>query len=230
VRAVAISHPSSPVRELSVLSVAADRSVRISAATALKLAFVAWHPFAGFLGTSLVYRLRFGAFPHVAWWRRARSRHRTIQLWMGLVSLAWIATVLGFLLSPRFRELAVGQPLARFPDAVGWWIAGLASVGVVGCQLAMGRALRVGLEEAGPMAPLALTTSGPFAWSRHPVYLFSMLFLVGEWTWNPCLACALCVVALMLGFHGLAVEEDLSLGARFGGAHAEYAKRVRRYL
>lgn len=199
-------------------------------ATALRLAFVAWHVFAGFLGTSLLYRARFGAIPHVRWRERTRSRHRRIQMAMGGVSVVWAAAVLAHALLPGWRETALGRPLVAWPAGVGWVVAGIGHVGMVGSQLAMGRALRVGLEERGPLAPTELTTTGPFAFSRHPVYLFSMVFLIGEWMWNPSLACGLTVIALMLGFHGLAVEEDRVLATRFGAAHREYAERVRRYL
>ena len=197
---------------------------------ALRLAFVAAHVFAGFLGTSLVYRARFGALPHVDWRRRSRSRHRRIQMLMGAISLPWAASVIAHAFVPGWRETALGRPLVAWPASLGWVVAGIGHVGMVRSQLAMGRALRVGLEETGPLAPTELTTTGPFAFSRHPVYLFSMVFLIGEWVWNPSLACGLAVVALMLGFHGLAVEEDRVLAARFGAAHHEYAQRVRRYL
>ncbi len=197
---------------------------------ALELAFVGAHVFAGFCGTSLIYRARFGALPHVDWRERARSRHRAIQLGMGVVSAVWAAAVLAHVFVPGWRETALGKPLVDWPAALGWVVAGIGHVGVVGSQLAMGKALRVGLEEDGPLAPTELTTTGPFAFSRHPVYLFSMVFLAGEWVWNPSLACGLAVVALMLGFHGLAVEEDRALARRFGAAHREYAERVRRFL
>lgn len=199
-------------------------------AAACRLAFVAWHVFAGFLGTSLLYRARFGRMPHVAWRDRTRSRHRMIQMAMGGVSAVWAAAVFAHPLVPAWRETAFGRPLVAWPADLGWVIAGIGHVGMVGSQLAMGRSLRVGLEESGPLAPTELATTGPFAFSRHPVYLFSIVFLIGEWVWNPSLACGLAVIALMLGFHGLAVEEDRALAARFGAAHREYAERVRRYL
>lgn len=195
-----------------------------------QLAFVAWHVFAGFLGTSLVYRVRFGTFPHASWMRRAASRHRRIQGAMGGISLAWAIAVISHFSSPSFRATAFGRPLVVSPAAAGWVIAGAGHVGMIWSQLAMGRALRVGLEETGPLAPEELVVAGPFARSRHPVYTSSILFLVGEWLWNPSAACALSVLALILGFHELAVEEDRLLGERFGVAHEEYRRRVRRYL
>ncbi|MFN7950881.1 MAG: methyltransferase [bacterium] len=196
----------------------------------LELAFVVWHVFAGFLGTSLVYRLRFGAFPHARWRRPRASRHRRIQAAMGVVSLAWASAVVAHFTSPAFGASPLGRPLVAPPAAVGWAIAVVGHLGMVGSQLAMGRALRVGLEETGPLAPVDLVTRGPFARSRHPVYVSSIVFLLGEWLWNPSLACALCVLLLVAGFHQLAAEEDRSLAARFGAAHEEYRRHVRRYL
>lgn len=199
-------------------------------ATSLRLAFVAWHVFVGFLGTSLIYRARYGRLPHVAWHQRTRSRHRRIQIAMGGVSALWGAAVLAHALAPWWRDTALGRPLVAWPAELGWAIAALGHAGVVASQLAMGRSLRVGLEESGPLAPSELATAGPFAFSRHPVYVCSVVFLLGEWVWNPSLACGLTVVALMLGFHGLAVEEDRVLTRHFGAAHREYTERVRRYL
>ncbi len=199
---------------------------------ALRLAFVAWHVFAGFAGTSLVYRWRFGRSPNVvvgAGARAERSRHRSIQLAMGLVSVPWAVAVVVPVLSPVFASHAVGRPLVSWPGEWGWIVAGAGHVAMVASQLAMGPALRVGLDTSGPMAPVALVTEGPFRWSRHPVYVGSVVFLIGEWIWNPNLACALSVVLLALGFDGLAREEDRYLRGRFGEQHAAWTERVRRY-
>jgi protein-S-isoprenylcysteine O-methyltransferase Ste14 len=200
-------------------------------ATALELSFVAWHVLLGFAGTSLLYRVRFGRSPNLVLGRGARwgrSRHRDVQLAMGIVSSVWALAVVAPAASSVLASTPLLRPVVEAPAALGWIVAGIGHVGMVASQLAMGRAFRVGLETSGPQAPAELVTWGPFRWSRHPVYAFSIVFLIGEWTWNANVLCAVSVVALAAGFDRLASEEDRHLRERFGDAHAEWSARVGR--
>jgi len=76
-----------------------------------------------------------------------------------------------------------------------------------------------------------LATSGPFAYTRNPLYLGSFLIACGYalMTWR--LVVAIPVLLLFVIFHGGAVlyeEEDLR--RRFGQAYIDYCKRVPRII
>jgi protein-S-isoprenylcysteine O-methyltransferase Ste14 len=78
--------------------------------------------------------------------------------------------------------------------------------------------------------PTGVVVTGPFAFSRNPMYVawgflfVGVAFLVN--TWWPV---ALFPVVLMLT-HVQVVREERVLGERFGPAYRDYRGRVRRYL
>jgi len=74
-----------------------------------------------------------------------------------------------------------------------------------------------------------LVTTGIYALSRHPIYLFFNLYLSGTLLieGRPLLLPFWLVVGLLLHFEAL--REERFLEARFGEAWCEYRKRVRRY-
>ncbi len=74
-----------------------------------------------------------------------------------------------------------------------------------------------------------LGTTGVYAHSRHPIYLFFNLFLAGTLLveGRPLLLPFWLVVALLLHFEAL--REERYLEAKFGKSSSEYRSRVRRY-
>ena len=80
-------------------------------------------------------------------------------------------------------------------------------------------------------AATALVTTGPFAWSRNPIYLAMMLLLAGlalAWgsLWGVLAAAGLAVLL----DRGVIAREEPYLAARFGADYAAYRARVRRWL
>jgi protein-S-isoprenylcysteine O-methyltransferase Ste14 len=76
-----------------------------------------------------------------------------------------------------------------------------------------------------------LITTGPFAWSRNPIYVANTALVVGAGLYfgNPWLAGLAFVAAVIT--QKLAIErEEKHLAAKFGNAWQGYAKRVRRWL
>jgi protein-S-isoprenylcysteine O-methyltransferase Ste14 len=73
----------------------------------------------------------------------------------------------------------------------------------------------------------ALATTGPYAWSRNPLYLGSMLvaagFLIAAGSWIA----ALIVASYLAVFYpGVTRREEEELRAEYGAAFDEYARRV----
>ena len=103
--------------------------------------------------------------------------------------------------------------------------AGLAWVAYA--QAAMGSDWRMGVDDGSQGR---LCTHGPFARSRHPVYLgirvtmLGQLLVVGTWP-------ALCLWAIEeLLVQVQARFEEEAMAARFGGAYRAYRASVRRWL
>lgn len=79
--------------------------------------------------------------------------------------------------------------------------------------------------------PTALVETGPFRFTRNPMYLFGTiayagLALVLLQFWSLAL---LPVVAVLTHF-GVILKEEAYLERRFGAAYGTYCRRVRRYL
>jgi hypothetical protein len=73
----------------------------------------------------------------------------------------------------------------------------------------------------------ALSTSGPYAWTRNPLYFGSMLlaagFLIATASWIAALVAALYVAVF---YPGVMRREEEELRAEYGAAFDEYAQRV----
>lgn len=98
--------------------------------------------------------------------------------------------------------------------------------------LLIGQALQVWAAGALPRHKNeALTTSGPYAWVRNPMYLgrfclgLGLVLLVWRWYLAP-----VYVVAYALYAHFRVAREERRLRERFGDAYDEYSRRVRRWL
>jgi protein-S-isoprenylcysteine O-methyltransferase Ste14 len=77
----------------------------------------------------------------------------------------------------------------------------------------------------------ALVTSGPFRFSRNPIYvgllLVALAFAVAlDSAWQLVVA----LLLLLLLHFGVVLREERFLAAEFGDAYRDYARRVRRWL
>jgi protein-S-isoprenylcysteine O-methyltransferase Ste14 len=197
-------------------------------APALYLGFISLHLLLGHLGSSLLYRLRFGRSPLAYRRTEADSAHTRVTRRISAVSLVWAGSMLAAALWPGWSELPWGRPLLPVPPLVGWVLGVPGLVGMLAAQYGMGATFRIGVD-AGEAQP-TLHEGGLHRYSRNPIYVFSYLYLVGASLWAPSLvtlgACAL------LGwlFHGLVLQEERYLSERLGEPYARYCQRVPRYL
>jgi len=77
----------------------------------------------------------------------------------------------------------------------------------------------------------ALVTTGPFAWSRNPIYVGNVLLLIGATFLlaNPWFLPAAALLAVAL--HRLAIRrEEAHLARRFGAAWEAYRQRTARWF
>ncbi len=77
----------------------------------------------------------------------------------------------------------------------------------------------------------ALVTSGPFQFSRNPIYVGNVMILVGVGLMARSLWPIILAPALAIAVQKLAIErEEAHLSARFGAQWEDYAQRVRRWV
>jgi len=115
----------------------------------------------------------------------------------------------------------------------GWRWSGLVLV-VAGVALAIAgrRALLAAETNINPFKPTtAIVSSGPFSFTRNPLYLALTLIYVGLTLVLNTWWCFLFLAPVLLLIHfGVVAREERYLERKFGGSYREYRLRVRRYL
>ncbi|MFO7676442.1 MAG: isoprenylcysteine carboxylmethyltransferase family protein [bacterium] len=168
--------------------------------------------------------------------RRARvnaiapGRASRLALVSFIVTWCWALLVLWYALPAGGRALL--PPLdARLWSPLPVRVAGLVLIAAgfalnVLAHRALGDNWRLGIDERHPGA---LVTAGIYARSRHPIYLFLCLYLLGTFLveGRPLLLGFWLAVNLLLHFEAL--REERFLEERFGGSYRRYRARVRRY-
>lgn len=131
-----------------------------------------------------------------------------------------------------FMALTWGLSLLWAPLNAAWSVMGLF---VIGLAIAVSGWAAVTMMRAKTTlmpgrAADALVTSGPFAFSRNPIYLADLGILFG---WSLLVGTPLGLVLLWPLQRVLTARfiepEEASLRAKFGTAFDEYAERVRRW-
>ena len=153
-----------------------------------------------------------------------------LGLWVVAIPLAhgvvpWVISLIG-----ARHGWAAGQPhlwnlLGLVPVALG--LAGLASVMVTGLASVsqLPDRLKLGLT------PIHLLTSGPFAWSRNPMYVSQLTVWVG-WSlfYGSVAVAAVCPVLWVLVTYIIVPREERSLAACFDETYLRYKQQVHRWL
>ncbi len=150
----------------------------------------------------------------------------------------WIAGVLfavALLVGVAAPVLALAdvvEPLARLDGAashvagVVLFAAGLAAT--LAAQFAMGSSWRIGVDHA---ERTELVTSGPFAYSRNPIFAAMIPTSVGLALMVPSVIAIAGVLALLLALElQVRVVEEPYLARAHGSAYADYAARVGRFV
>jgi len=123
-------------------------------------------------------------------------------------------------------ELALGGP--RFqPAGVVLMAWGYAQYRLVGRY-------RVRLGGGGPglsgAPPERLVESGIYRWTRNPMYLGHVLYMIGVAVVFQSWFGAAITIARTVWFHFRVLRDERGLSQRFGAPYIEYTKRVKRWL
>ena len=127
----------------------------------------------------------------------------------------------------------VAAPLSLLSTTLAHWVAGVLLMAI---SAAFARWAFVTLRRAGtsanPYQPsVALTTTGPFRFSRNPIYLaMTGLYLGTSLLVNSVWPLLLFAPLMLVMHHGVILKEERYLSATFGEAYAAYKSGVRRWL
>jgi hypothetical protein len=85
-------------------------------------------------------------------------------------------------------------------------------------------------SRAGSRAPARLVTSGPYEYTRNPMYMGHIVFMAGlVFAFRSPVAVALALYHTWW-LHRRALEDEVLLAARFGEEYAEYQRHVPRWV
>jgi len=135
----------------------------------------------------------------------------------------------GYLLAragwPELDTLVLGQNFSTWGVAVMALGIALAILS----QIDMGRSWRIGLPaDEGDIKDLV--TGGLYQFSRNPIYVGIMLFLLGGVLLVPGPLTVGCTLVTWFFIGGIIRDEEAFLTREFGAAYTAYQKRVRRWL
>lgn len=146
--------------------------------------------------------------------------------WPPIIYLAAIAA--SILLGVLYPLPWIGPPLSEILFAAGF----LVIAAVVAIDVAAMRAMRRANTTIMPnKASEHLVTTGPFSFSRNPIYLANTMLMFGGGLVAGSLWFFLFGFIAALITQKLAIErEERHLTERFGKRYLDYAKRVRRWI
>lgn len=183
-----------------------------------------------FVGRTLYMRLRQGIKVFAlgvgkSGWRRALE----LSFFGGLV--LWMGAVLVYALDQEARFLPAFLN-AKLIDSMSLGVVG-AVLTVLGFALfvwsliSFGNSWRIGIDKK---ALGDLVTTGAFAFSRNPIFLFIDLYFVGTFLINGTLVFLIFAVLVIVGLHYQIVQEERFLAQAFGKPYKDYCARTGRYL
>jgi protein-S-isoprenylcysteine O-methyltransferase Ste14 len=123
-------------------------------------------------------------------------------------------------------------PTPFLPRSLAYWLGAVLIVIAVGIGLWGGRVMgRAGTSIKTSVPTTALVTTGPFRFSRNPLYVSLTLFYLGiaiaaQSLW----ALALLFLVLAVMQRGVIDREERYLERRFGADYVRYKERVRRWI
>ena len=123
-------------------------------------------------------------------------------------------------------------PMPILGQAAALWVGLALLVLGVGIAIAGRRALQAAATNVDPMRPTtAIVTSGPYRFSRNPLYVALTLLFLGLTFAFDTLWGLVALVPLLVTMHcGVVLREERYLERKFGDTYQQYRSRVRRYL
>ena len=135
-----------------------------------------------------------------------------------------VAILVGLLLGRRW-------PLSLWPGPPGRRLGGLcllASAVVAGLAIWECWRARTSIRPDAPST--AIVRTGPYRWSRNPMYLGLAALQAGAGLWLDNAWVVLMLIPALVVMNAVITAEERYLQARFGAPYREYKRAVRRWL
>jgi len=160
-----------------------------------------------------------------------RGLRRVVEVGFLVIFALWVNEILATSLALNWRIFPA--PLhRRLLDALPLQIAGVALV-MAGCAIfilalvSFGASWRIGIDVK---TPGGLVTTGMFALSRNPIFVFLDLYAFGTFLINGRLGFLLFALVLAAGIHYQILQEERFLRRTFGTAYHDYCRGTARYF
>lgn len=142
-------------------------------------------------------------------------------LWAGwmLVIIGWLAQafLIGRLDVAGFRLVAsLSNAIAQ---VIGLTVVALGYAGTLWCYAAMGDLWRIGIDHS---KKVALVSSGPYRFVRHPIYSFQTVMLIGAFWLLPAGFSLALVLAHLICVRIKAADEEAYLLTTLGDEYRHY--------
>jgi len=185
--------------------------------------------YALFLGRTYLLRCRGTRVIVLGAGKRGVRAWLEIGFMVGLVFWSYEIAARCLPFMPSLLPSSMQQPLFASTLATAAGVAGICG-GLVIFALALasfGGAWRVGIDHR---APGPLVTSGIFAYSRNPIFVFMDLYFLGSWLINRDVFTLIAALVTLIGIHFQILQEERFLAGRHGAAYDAYRRMVRRYI
>lgn len=149
-----------------------------------------------------------------------------------LRAIAYTALVPGLLVVVIPLLILRANPASTASPLLSWAGPVLMSAGALLIAWCVRDFVRAGRGTPSPTEPpVRLVESGPFRWSRNPLYLGILAVLSGEalWWWSSALLSYAIGTWMSLELF-LQLYEEPALERRFGESYRAYRRRVRRWV
>jgi protein-S-isoprenylcysteine O-methyltransferase Ste14 len=136
-----------------------------------------------------------------------------------------VGLALGFVIQHFYPHRMLPIPVGKI---VGPLLIAIATVNLAGALLALGRAH----TSPKPWRPTtALVVSGPYRWTRNPIYLAFTLVYLGVTLWVNTVWPLIFLPLVLLGMHrGVILPEEAYLEQKFGDDYRRYKNDVGRWF
>ena len=124
------------------------------------------------------------------------------------------------------------RPLPIAAHGVTLWPGIVLSVLAIGIAVVARRTMEAAGTNVNPLLPTtAIVTTGPFRFSRNPLYLTLTLLFIGlTLAFDTWWGAILLLPVLVIMHVGVILREERYLEGKFGAPYRDYRSRVRRYL
>jgi len=160
-----------------------------------------------------------------------RGLRRVVELGFLVIFALWMTEILATSLALDCRILPA--PLQRrLLDSLSSQIAGVALATAGGAVfilalVSFGVSWRIGIDAK---TPGGLVTTGVFALSRNPIFIFLDLYAFGTFLINGTLGFLLSALVLAAGIHYQILQEESFLRRTYGTPYHDYCRRTARYF